>query len=104
MKRILVGAALFVVPAVLQAQYPAGQYYSPNVKLVSHVPLGAENTVMVIEIEQELSRPYVYVTRSNYGRVTPPPIGFDIINLKDPSKARVLMRWRIDRPEVHAGI
>jgi hypothetical protein len=90
--------------ASLQGQYPAGQYYSPNVKLVSHVPLGAENTVMDIEIEQELSRPYVYVTRSNYGRVTPPPIGFDIINLKDPSRARVLMRWRIDRPEVHAGI
>ena len=32
------------------------------------------------------------------------PIGFDIVSLKDPSKARVLMRWRIDRPEVHAGI
>src|SRR5262245_54896114 len=93
MKRNLVGAVivgLCAVTAPAFGQYPAGQYYTPNVKLVSHVPLGAENTVMDIEIEQDLSRPYVYVTRSNYARLTPPPIGFDIVSLKDPSKARVL--------------
>lgn len=96
-------AALSVVP-VARAQYPAGQFQSPNVKLVSHVPLGAANTVMDIEIEQELARPYAYVSRSNYGRVTPPPTGFDVVHLRDPGKASVIQRWRIDRPELHLGV
>src|SRR2546426_4946605 len=95
---------LAIGAASAHAQYPAGQFYSPNVHLMSHVPLGAANTVMDLEVEQELSRPYAYVSRSNYGRVTPPQIGYDLINLKDPTKAGVLLRWRIDRPELHQGI
>ena len=71
MNRMVVGVTLALslmgAPLAL-AQYPAGQNFSPNVKLVSHVPLGASNTVMDIEVEQDLSRPYSYVTRSNYGR------------------------------------
>ena len=94
----------FLAAAPLWAQYPPGQNQSPNVKLLSHVPLGAENTVMDLEVEQDLSRPYSYVSRSNYARLTPPQIGYDIIDLKDPTRARVLMRWRIEKPELHLGI
>src|SRR5882672_5233743 len=107
MTRKIAGVAVaFALTASVPAfgQYPAGQFFTPNVHLVSHVPLGAANTVMDIETEQELSRPFVYVTRSNYGRVTPNPSGFDVINLKDPGKAQVIQRWRIDRPELHQGI
>src|SRR3989442_7566473 len=90
-------AALVVLSGPLAVgQYPAGQFFTPNVRLVSHVPLGAANTVMDIETEQELSRPFVYITRSNYGRVTPNPSGFDVINVKDPGTAQVIQRWRID--------
>src|SRR5688572_2181376 len=93
-----------VITAPALAQHPVGQHQSPNVKLMSHVPLGATFTVMDLEIEQDLSRPYAYVSRSNYGKVTPPQIGFDIVSVKDPAKARVIRRWRIDQPELHQGI
>jgi hypothetical protein len=104
-RAVWIAAGLIAAGAsTARAQYAAGQYYTPNVKVMSHVPLGHENTVMDLEIEQDLSRPYAYVSRSNYGRVKPPEIGFDLINLKDPSRAQVLMRWRIEKPELHAGI
>jgi len=96
--------ALWAGAPAAQGQHPAGQVQSPNVKLDSHVPLGAALTVMDLEIEQELARPYAYVSRSNYGRVTPPPIGFDVVSVKEPGRARVLQRWRIDRPEIREGI
>jgi len=100
---------LGIFPALLtatvgQAQYPAGKNFSPNVKMAYHVPLGPPLTVMDIEVEQELSRPYVYVTRSNYGKPTISAIGFDLISLKDAARAVVLKRWRMDRPELHTGI
>jgi len=88
----------------LFAQYPAGQHHTPNVKIQSHVPLGPALTVMDLEIEQELARPYAYVSRSNYGRVTPPQIGFDIVSVKDINKAQVIQRWRIDRAELRRGL
>src|SRR6185503_12828884 len=61
-----------------QNQVIAPETSSPNVKLLSHVPLGWQFTTADIEIEQELSRPYVYVQR-DFG-----PAGFNIISLKDP--------------------
>ncbi len=100
----VVVAALVATSGTAAAQYPAGQHHTPNMRVISHVPLGAANTVMDLEIEQDLSRPYAYVSRSNYGRVTPPQIGYDVVSLKDPSRASVLWRWRIDRPELHQGI
>ena len=46
------------------AQYPApGQNFSPNVHLVSHVPLAGAQKISDIEVEQELSRPYAYLSR-----------------------------------------
>ena len=96
--------ALLLVAAPVAAQYAPGQQSSPNVKLASHVPLGPDGTVMDIELEQELSRPFAYVSRSDYGKPAIKQIGFDIVDLKRPEKARVLRRWRIENPELHQGL
>src|ERR1051326_1210140 len=77
-----------VSPARAQSFNPGdrpGTQGSSNVHLVSHIPLGRLFTVGNIDIEQELSRPYAYVSR--YTRAA--DYGFDIIGLKEPSKARV---------------
>jgi len=70
---------------------------SSNVSVVAHIPLAGPLQVEDIEIEQELSRPYAYVTRSQrWG-------GFHIIDLRDPRKARVLYSWSVPSPELHKG-
>src|SRR5688572_3817540 len=88
---------------------------SSNITVLSHIPLGPWSHVMDMEIEQELSRPYAYVARADWNndpsrpRQTGGPIqylphtskGVDIIDLKDPSKARVLYSWRIPQGEIH---
>ena len=88
---------------------------SSNIKVLSHVPLGPWSHVMDIEMEQELSRPYVYVARSDWNndperpRQTGGPIqyrketskGVDIISIKDPTRAKVLYTWRIPNGEIH---
>src|SRR3954467_5824459 len=89
----LVWAALSLTPAVLAAQGGAGQLGSTNVHVASHVQL---SSAADIEIEQELSRPYSYVSR---GR----DAGFDVISLKDPSNATVVYSWRIADAELHQG-
>ena len=88
-----------------RAQYAPGKNSSPNVHLVSHVPLGPAGTVMDIEMEQELSRPTCIVSRSNYGQPASGPVmGFDVLSIKDPSKGQVIYRWRMDQPELHQGL
>ena len=76
------------------AQYPPGQQGSSNVHIVSHLPLGGSGAD--IEIEQELARPYVYVSRGRRQSV-------DIISIKDVSKASVIYTWQIENPELHRG-
>jgi hypothetical protein len=76
-----------------------GQQGSSNVHIVSHIPLGGELKVADIEIEQELSRPFVYVS-SGLRR----PHGFDIISLKNPSRAEPIYRWRIENADLHVGL
>ena len=76
---------------------PPGERGSPNIRVLANIPLGEMTSVSDIEIEQELSRPYAYVAR----RVG--EIGFDVIDLTDPEKARVLTRWRIENPDLHQG-
>src|ERR1051326_5818664 len=100
MNRIMVGVtlALSVAGASLAtAQYEPGKNFSPNVHLVSHVPLAGEMKISDIEVEQELSRPYAYLSRG------PDPIGFDIVSFKDPAHARRLYNWSIEKPELHQG-
>jgi hypothetical protein len=96
----LVGFSLLGLLAVvpLSAQYAPGKQGSSNVRIVSHIPLGGGLVTSDIEIERELSRPYAYV-----GRILD-HAGFNIINLKDPSKAYVMYRWTIENPELHQGL
>ena len=99
---VLMGAA----PARAQYHPPGamsapGQVGSANIHVMSHVPLGRVFTVGDIEIEQELSRPYVYVPRLDG---TTHSAGMNIISLKDPQKAKSIYYWRIENPELHQGI
>ncbi len=99
-----VAALLVCVPGRMpaQARHPLpGQEGSSNVHLMSHIPLGGYLHVADIDIEQELSRPYVYVSRGVY-----PPAGFTIISVKDigKEKARVIYSWNIENPDLHKGL
>ncbi len=91
------GALLFLagIPAMAAAQGSgsvAGQQHSANIKIVGHLPGRFED----IDIDQELSRPYVYMSN---GRRE----GFDIVSIKDPSKPQVIYSWSLENPELHVG-
>ncbi len=77
---------------------------SRNIKILSHVPLGGWSQVIGVEVEQELSRPYVYVSRDDWaGDVSRTSKGMDIIDIRDPLHARVIYSWRIPQGELHQG-
>ena len=86
---------LLATPAA--AQYPPGQQGSSNVKILSHVPHGGLFHATDIEIEEELSRPYVYASAYN----TPP--AFHILSVKEPTDAEVIYSWLIENPDLHQG-
>src|SRR5947207_15055499 len=96
-KTFLTVVAVLAVPATAAAQFPPGKEGSANMHVVAHIPRGSGYRTADIEIEQELSRPYAYVS----SRLDQP--GVDIISLKDPNKAFVLYSWRIEQPELHQG-
>jgi hypothetical protein len=78
------------VTATSQAQrVVAGQQGSSNVKLVGTVTIPRMTD---LEVEQELSRPYAYVSVAG---------GFHIINMKDPRSAQdeQFDRWLRQDPE-----
>jgi hypothetical protein len=70
---------------------------SANIQVLGHVPLGGPFTVSDIELEQELSRPYAYVSRM-FGQA-----GFDVVDLSDPDHPSIIHRWRIENAELHRG-
>lgn len=70
---------------------------SDNIDVVAHIPLGRAFSTTDVEIEQELSRPYAYVSRSLVH-------GFDIIDLEQPEHAKVVYSWRIENAELHQGL
>ncbi|MFQ5747177.1 MAG: LVIVD repeat-containing protein [Gemmatimonadota bacterium] len=76
---------------------PPGRRGTPNIEVVSHLPLGGFLHVADIEIEQELARPYVYVSKRF------DPTGVDILDLSNPRRPRVLLRWRIEDSALHQG-
>jgi hypothetical protein len=81
-------------PGVLPGVKAGG---SPNVHVLGHIPLGGYFRVMDNEIEQEVNRPYAYVSQSRDRQ------GFSIISLKDPEHPVKLYSWVIDNPELHGG-
>ncbi|GMR12928.1 MAG: hypothetical protein BMS9Abin29_1123 [Gemmatimonadota bacterium] len=74
-----------------------GERGTSNIRMLSHVPLGGFLHVADVEIEQEESRPFVYVSRRF------DPTGFDVISVADPDNAEVIYRWRIENSALHQG-
>ena len=89
--------ALEASPA--QNQWAPAKRKSDNIKVLSHLPLGAPLSVADMDIEQEVSRPYAYVSRMVYGYEGEK--GMDIIDLHDPTKPEVAYRWRIEDQDLH---
>jgi hypothetical protein len=97
LKSTLAAGLLFlaVVPITAQSQGSpsvAGNQRSRNVQVVGHIP----GRYTDIDIEQELSRPYVYLSNGRNG-------GFEIVSIKDPAKPRVMYTWQIENNELHVG-
>jgi len=101
-------AVLALAPGVAHAQQSPNKGNSRNVKLVAHVPLGGWLRTADVEIEQELSRPYAYVSKSAVVTFSLQDqkfdTGIDIISLKDPTRAKVLYSWHMPEPELHRGL
>jgi hypothetical protein len=96
--RIFLSIGLLVIaPSIVIGQHPPGQQSSSNMHVMSHLQMGANYRTGDVEVEQELSRPYAYISMRK------DVAGVDIISLKDPRKAYVLYRWRIENPELHLG-
>ncbi len=91
----LLGIAVY--PA--RAQWSAVDRGSDNITVEGHVPLGARMSVTDLEMEQELSRPFVYVGRASI--LEEGPKGMDIIDISDPAHPRVLLRWRLENQDLH---
>ena len=90
-----------LIPGILlgsqtRAQHPPGQQSSANMRYVAHIPLAGTGDVNDIEIEQELSRPYVYLS----GRAA---VGFHIIEVRDIHRPMKLWRWQIETADLHPG-
>src|ERR1051326_4614572 len=99
---------LVAAPALAQAQaFPPDANFKPggqgssNIHVLSHIPLGRMFTMTDPAVEQELSRPYVYVSRMHG---TTHSAGMNIISVKDPSRAQVIYYWQINDPELHRGM
>ena len=102
---VLAGAVLATLSAVLPAEATAQatplKRGSDNIEVLGHLPLGPPLNVSDMDVEQELSRPYAYVSRMRYGDAG--PRGMDIISIEDPSRPEVLSEWRIEDQELHLG-
>ncbi len=102
-KPILPVVLLLLAASVSQpssAQWNAQERGTANITVSGHIPLGAALNTMDIEIEQEMSRPYAYVSRGYIGSETG-VYGTDIIDLSDPDNPSVLLRWRIENQDLH---
>ena len=74
---------------------------SDNIQVLGHIPLGPRLSVADMDLEQELSRPYAYVARMVYGDAGDK--GTDVIDISDPSKPKVIYKWRIEDQDLHLG-
>lgn len=92
-------AVFLAAPAVAQ-EGPTRESTS-NLQRVKHVPLeaGPQFSRSDVEIEQDLSRPFVYASR-----IMNPTFGFDIISIAEPGNAEVIYEWRIEDAELHVGL
>lgn len=78
-------------------QSAPGKRGSSNLKVLSNLPLGGFLHVADVEIEQDMSRPFVYVSKRFH------PYGFDVLDISDPSKPKLIHEWRIENSALHQG-
>ena len=97
--RTLFSLLLALAPALATAQWTADKPGSDNITVLGHIALGPRLSVADMDLEQELHRPYAYVSRMVYG--TEGPKGTDIIDISDPTQPRVLYEWRIEDQDLH---
>lgn len=104
MFRFVMACAIVLVAVAGRAgaqQWTADKPGSDNIEVLGHLPLGPRLNVSDIEVEQELSRPYAYVGRMVYGDEGDK--GMDVVDISDPTKPRVIYRWRIENQDLHQG-
>jgi hypothetical protein len=96
---IVLALAAWVGP--ISAQWTAMNRGSENIEVVGHLPLGAHLNVSDMDVEQELSRPYAYVSRMVWGPTGTK--GMDIVSIEDPANPERIYEYRIDDPDLHLG-
>jgi len=99
------GAALCAAPLALAAQsttpWTPLNRGSDNIEVLGHLPLGADENVSDMDLEQEMDRPYAYVARARYAGIG--PIGTAIVDLSDPENPRKITDWILENHELHVG-
>jgi hypothetical protein len=105
-------AAMAVLAFLLPAEVRAQQEYfaqphpptqgvkaggSPNIQVLSHIPLGGFFKSADVEVEQEPDRPYAYVSHRE------DRCCFSIVDIGDPTDARVIYHHGIENIELHLG-
>src|SRR5213594_3358346 len=90
----LAGSVALQAQEVIPGQKVGG---SRNIKVLGHLNLDSAYKTADITIEQELSRPYVYVAHRLI------PSGIEIISIKDPGKPRLLWTSFVQNAELHKG-
>jgi hypothetical protein len=94
-----------ILAGLLVALPLSGQEWSPlnrgsdNIEVLGHLPLGPRLSVADMDLEQEMDRPFAYVSRMVYGFEGPK--GLDIISLADPESPELLYEWRIEDQDLH---
>jgi len=79
----------------------AGNRGSDNIEVLGHLPLGPDENLADMDIEQEMNRPYAYVARARYAGAG--PIGLSIVSLSDPERPSVITEWHIEDQDLHIG-
>ena len=105
MKCTPVRSAALILAGLLATLPVSAQQWSPldrgsdNMEVLGHLPLGPRLSVADMDLEQEMDRPFAYVSRMVYGFEGPK--GLDIISLADPESPEILYEWRIEDQDLH---
>ncbi len=96
----LLALALLAAPLTSHAQdqMTVLERGSDNMEVLGHKPLGKHSSVTDLELEQELSRPFAYVSRASI--VDGGPKGMDIMDISDPSNPKVILEWRLENQDL----
>ncbi len=74
---------------------------SDNIEVLGHLPLGPDENLADMDVEQELSRPYAYVARARYAGLG--PVGMAIVDISDPERPTKITEWQIENQDLHVG-